>query len=33
MNITGSMLASWWHRHPPKDPTPSKAAVATPTSA
>jgi BASS family bile acid:Na+ symporter len=23
MNITGSMLASWWHRHPPKDPTPS----------
>ncbi len=19
MNITGSLLASWWHRHPPKD--------------
>jgi BASS family bile acid:Na+ symporter len=19
MNVTGSLLASWWHRHPPKD--------------
>lgn len=20
MNVTGSLLASWWHRHPPKEP-------------
>ena len=26
MNITGSMLASWWHRHPPKDAPPANAA-------
>ena len=25
MNITGSMLASWWHRHPPKDESPPNA--------
>jgi BASS family bile acid:Na+ symporter len=22
MNVTGSILASWWHRKPPKDPSP-----------
>jgi BASS family bile acid:Na+ symporter len=33
MNITGSMLASWWHRHPPKDPTSANAGVIAPTSA
>lgn len=25
MNITGSLLASWWHRHPPKDMEEEKA--------
>ncbi len=30
MNITGSMLASWWHRHPPREPpAPNEAAVVT----
>jgi BASS family bile acid:Na+ symporter len=23
MNITGSVLASWWHRHPPRDNDPT----------
>lgn len=26
MNVTGSLLASWWHRHPPKE-TPKEKAV------
>ncbi|HTI93816.1 MAG TPA: bile acid:sodium symporter family protein [Puia sp.] len=28
MNVTGSILASWWHRKPPKDPSPGKEAPA-----
>jgi len=28
MNVTGSILASWWHRKPPKDPTPGQPATA-----
>jgi bile acid:Na+ symporter, BASS family len=27
MNVTGSLLASWWHRHPPADGTISEKAV------
>jgi BASS family bile acid:Na+ symporter len=28
MNITGSMLASWWHNRPPKDDAPGKKDIA-----
>lgn len=33
MNVTGSILASWWHRKPPKDPSPTQPVTAEAVSA